>query len=307
MSVGNRGELFFWYPEPGDTRDKWRSSWDQVMNKPANDLSNMLVRRDDKTDDESTFQHTWAHKDLATLSLSEVDDEFTQVDSRQRTQSKRDYLGFRVRPLLSSIWISSHVSNSGDSVGVSAAQCNARYDALVASHPNNILTLNHETYESTATTVLPHAIQVLKRAGYNLVTVAECLGLPLYLSVGKVGTKDSIVFPEITITSFTETGQAESSIKVPLQRSYTGRIPVIPSSLADTPCATLGIPGLLDLFNTTLGTSRTLDTTSLSSVLEKNNYDFGTVYGRLRAVWSTAKHGTVRGELRRREANDRKM
>ncbi|KAK0229125.1 hypothetical protein EDD85DRAFT_851681 [Armillaria nabsnona] len=40
--------------------------------------------------------------------------------------------------------------DSGDSVGVSAAQSNARYDALAASHPNNILTLNHETYESTA-------------------------------------------------------------------------------------------------------------------------------------------------------------
>ncbi|SJL04981.1 uncharacterized protein ARMOST_08352 [Armillaria ostoyae] len=200
--------------------------------------------------------------------------------------------------------------DSGDSVGVSAAQSNAQYDALAASHPNTILTLNHETYESTATTVLPHAIEVLKRAGYNLVTVAECLGLPPYLSVGKAGTKDNIVFPEITITSFTETGQAESSIKVPLQRSYTGRIPIIPSSLADTPCATLGIPGLLDLFNTTLGTSRTLDTPSLSSVLEnciKNKYDFGTAYGHLRAVWSTDNDGTIRNILRKREADDRKM
>ncbi|PBK92090.1 hypothetical protein ARMGADRAFT_177308 [Armillaria gallica] len=92
-----------------------------------------------------------------------------------------------------------------------------------------------------------------------------------------------------------------------MQRSYTGRTPIIPSSLADTPCATLGIPGLLDLFNTTLGTSRTLDTTSLSSVLEKNNYDFGTAYGRLRAVWSADNDVTIQDELRRREADDRKM
>ncbi|SJL05145.1 uncharacterized protein ARMOST_08518 [Armillaria ostoyae] len=74
-------------------------------------------------------------------------------------------------------------------------------------------------------------------------------------------------FPN-TINAFTETGQAESSIKVPLQRSYTGRTPIIPSSLADTPCATLGIPGLLDLINATLRTSHTLDTLSLSSVLD---------------------------------------
>lgn len=81
--------------------------------------------------------------------------------------------------------------DSEDSVGVSAAQSDTKYDALAASHPNTILTLNHETYEFTAATVLPHAIQVLKAAGYNLVTVAECLGLPPYLSIGQAGTKDS--------------------------------------------------------------------------------------------------------------------
>ncbi|PBK70018.1 hypothetical protein ARMSODRAFT_974520 [Armillaria solidipes] len=129
-------------------------------------------------------------------------------------------------------------------------------------------------------------------------------------SPSKSRYSNNIVSSEITITSFTETGQAESSIKVPLQRSYTGRIPIIPSSLADTSCATLGIPGLLDLFNTTLGTSRTLNIPSLSSVLEnciKNNHDFGTAYGRLRAVLSTAKYGTIRNILRKREADDRKM
>ncbi|KAK0229123.1 carbohydrate esterase family 4 protein [Armillaria nabsnona] len=146
--------------------------------------------------------HTWAHKDLATLSLSEVDSEFTRVD-----KALESILGVKtafMRPPYGSysdavlqvakahnqsviIWD----FDSGDSVGVSAAQSNAKYDALAASHPNNILTLNHETYESTATTVLPHAIQVLKGAGYNLVTVAECLGLPPYLSVGKAGTKDA--------------------------------------------------------------------------------------------------------------------
>ncbi|KAK0227608.1 hypothetical protein IW262DRAFT_1292581 [Armillaria fumosa] len=116
-----------------------------------------------------------------------------------------------------------------------------------------------------------------------------------------------ITFPEVTISAFNETGRAELSIKVPLQRSYTGRKPVIPSSLADTPCATLSIAGLLDLFNTTLRTSHTLDTPSLSSILEdyiKNNYDFGTAYGRLRSVWCTDNDGTIQDELRRLEADD---
>ncbi|KAK0229236.1 hypothetical protein EDD85DRAFT_957633 [Armillaria nabsnona] len=111
-----------------------------------------------------------------------------------------------------------------------------------------------------------------------------------------------IIFPEVTISAFNETGQAESSIKVPLQRSFTGTNPVIPSSLTGTPCTALGIPRLLDIFNATLRTSYTLDTPSLFSVLEeciKNNYDFGTAYSRLRAVWSASSYGTIQNELRR--------
>ncbi|PBK92092.1 hypothetical protein ARMGADRAFT_1080893 [Armillaria gallica] len=54
MYVGNRGELFFWYPESGDASKKWRPSWDQVMKKllPADKISNMKVDRDDDTDDD---------------------------------------------------------------------------------------------------------------------------------------------------------------------------------------------------------------------------------------------------------------
>ncbi len=90
-----------------------------------------------------------------------------------------------------------------------------------------------------------------------------------------------ITLPKVTLSAFTETGQVESSIEVPKQRSYTGRSPIISSSLADTPCATLGIEGILDQLNAMLGTSHTLDTLSLSSLLneciEKND-DFGTAY-----------------------------
>ncbi|SJL10786.1 uncharacterized protein ARMOST_14180 [Armillaria ostoyae] len=44
--------------------------------------------------------------------------------------------------------------------------------------------------------------------------------------------------------------------------------PVIPSSLADTPCATLGTQGVLNKLNVTLRTSYTLDTPSLCPILE---------------------------------------
>ncbi|KAK0456819.1 hypothetical protein EV421DRAFT_1896018 [Armillaria borealis] len=111
-------------------------------------------------------------------------------------------------------------------------------------------------------------------------------------------------FPEVTISSQTEIGQTEESIKVPNQRAYTGRAPVISSSLADIPCFCLGIQGLLDLLNTTLGTSYTLDTPSLSFVLKDciaQNYDFGTAYGRLRSTWYD---DNIQMKLRKREAED---
>ncbi|KAK0205082.1 carbohydrate esterase family 4 protein [Desarmillaria ectypa] len=146
--------------------------------------------------------HTWAHKDLATLSRNEVDSEFTGVD-----RALESILGVKIafmRPPFGSYSdavlqvAAAHNQSvinwdfdSGDSDGKSAAESNSQYDSRVASRPNTILTLNHETYESTSSTVLPHAIEVLQGAGYKLVTVAECLGLPPYLSVGKAGTKDA--------------------------------------------------------------------------------------------------------------------
>ena len=40
------------------------------------------------------------------------------------------------------------------------------------------------------TEVLPYAIQVLQKAGYKLVTLAECLNGKPYLSVGSPSTPD---------------------------------------------------------------------------------------------------------------------
>ncbi|SJL18066.1 uncharacterized protein ARMOST_21638 [Armillaria ostoyae] len=117
-----------------------------------------------------------------------------------------------------------------------------------------------------------------------------------------------ITLPEVTLSAFTETGQAESSIKVPKQRSYTSRSPVISSSLADTPCATLGIEGVLDRLNATLGTSHTLDTLSLSSLLDEcieKNDDFGTAYACLRLVWNTHSNSGIQNELCRHEKEDK--
>ncbi|KAK0464809.1 hypothetical protein IW261DRAFT_1166668 [Armillaria novae-zelandiae] len=88
---------------------------------------------------------------------------------------------------------------------------------------------------------------------------------------------------------------------------YTPAEPIISSSLANTPCSGLGIQGLLDLLNITLGSSYTFDTPSLSFVLKDcitQNYDFGTAYGRLRSAWYNQHWSVLQMELWEREAKD---
>ncbi|PBL04476.1 hypothetical protein ARMGADRAFT_979875 [Armillaria gallica] len=125
----------------------------------------------------------------------------------------------------------------------------------------------------------------------------------------KSESKDiDIEYPEVTISAFTETGQAELSIEVPLQRVYTGRKPIIPSLLADTSCSTLGVQGSFDQLNILIGTSHTLDQ-SLSSILEdyiSNDYDFGTAYGYLRQTWKITDPGTIQDNLCRCKEEDQK-
>ncbi|KAK0230036.1 hypothetical protein IW262DRAFT_1425110 [Armillaria fumosa] len=114
--------------------------------------------------------------------------------------------------------------------------------------------------------------------------------------------------PEFILSAFVETGQAESTIPVVKQRSYTTneqeslpaiallRHRVISSALANTGCAELGIDGVLEKLNVILGTSHTLGSKilrslgviQLDSILEPyvtRNDDFGTIYAHLRPYW----------------------
>ncbi len=128
------------------------------------------------------------------------------------------------------------------------------------------------------------------------------------MSVGKTDREEIEMYFQATFTlsAFTETGQAELSIEVPNQRSYTGRSPVIPCSLADTPCAKLGVLGVLDRLNATLGTSRR--SRKLHIIFEdfiERNYDFGTAYALLHPVWDIENPSSIQDELRGREGKDR--
>ncbi|KAK0433757.1 hypothetical protein EV421DRAFT_1994036 [Armillaria borealis] len=115
--------------------------------------------------------------------------------------------------------------------------------------------------------------------------------------------------PEVTLSAVTKTGQPESSIQVPKQKSYTGKTPMIPSSLANIPCSSLGVKGLLGKLNSILDTSYTMEIHSLSSLLDAyimKGYDFGTVYGHLCQFWYYDLID-IKNEIQSREALDQQM
>jgi len=184
-SVGAKGTFFF-----------NGNNWDCIYNSAAMDRVKYAYSHG-----HLIGSHTWAHKDLTTLTWDQIHDEMWRVE--QAVQRITGALVAHMRPPYGSynqmvldasgirgqnviIWD----FDSQDSTGASPGQSMALYDNLVNQHPNNILTLNHETIETTVHQVLPHAISVLRRAGYRLVTLAECLGLPAYQSVGAPGTPD---------------------------------------------------------------------------------------------------------------------
>ncbi|KAH8111367.1 glycoside hydrolase/deacetylase [Phellopilus nigrolimitatus] len=147
--------------------------------------------------------HTWAHLDLTTLSWDDIHDQMWKVElALERiigaspawmrppygnyNDLVRSAAAIRNQSLV--LWD----FDSQDSVGASVQQSEQLYTDLANQHPNNILPLNHETYQTTAEQVLPFAIKTLKAKGYNFVTVAECLGnMPAYHDTFAQGTKDS--------------------------------------------------------------------------------------------------------------------
>ncbi|KAF8072282.1 carbohydrate esterase family 4 protein [Lyophyllum atratum] len=146
--------------------------------------------------------HTWGHLDLSTLSWDEIHDEMWRVE--QALQRIVGVVPAFMRPPYGNyndlVRQASFIRgqklvvwdfDSQDSVGATPAQSEANYDQIIAEHPSTILALNHEVYETTVHQVLPYAISKLQAAGYNLVSVAECLDLPAYQSQGPRGTPDS--------------------------------------------------------------------------------------------------------------------
>jgi len=146
--------------------------------------------------------HTWAHKHLKTLSGSALKSEFTKTNTAIKKITGADPAFMRppygeydneVLDVAGSLGQTVVIwdFDSGDSAGKSAAQSKTEYDNWLKKNPNSILTLNHETYATTVNDVIPYAIAQLKKKGYKMVTVAECLGQSPYKSTGSPAPRDS--------------------------------------------------------------------------------------------------------------------
>ncbi|KAJ7168741.1 carbohydrate esterase family 4 protein [Mycena filopes] len=136
--------------------------------------------------------HTWSHTDLTTLNSNQIHNEMWLVE-----QALERIIGVSpafMRPPYglynNEVLEVSRVRNqsvvlwdfdSGDSTGSAVAQSEALYADVAKNHPNTLLAVNHETEGSHQ--LLPYAIKELQGAGYKLVTLDKCLGLPAYHSV----------------------------------------------------------------------------------------------------------------------------
>ncbi|KAJ3507680.1 hypothetical protein NLJ89_g6168 [Agrocybe chaxingu] len=146
--------------------------------------------------------HTWAHKDLTTLTWDQIHDEMWRVE-QALVRIVGAYPAFMRPPYgnyNSLVLEASGVRGQGvviwdfdsqDSLGASAQTSRNLYNNIANQRPSTILALNHETIETTAHNVVAYAIQRLQSAGYRLVTLSECLGRPAYQSTAAPQTPDS--------------------------------------------------------------------------------------------------------------------
>ncbi|KZV88172.1 glycoside hydrolase/deacetylase [Exidia glandulosa HHB12029] len=146
--------------------------------------------------------HTWSHAHMAQLSWDKlhhemflIEDALVKVAGVMPALMRPPYGEYNDRALAAIkarnqsaiIWD----FDSQDSIGATVAKSKSLYDEAAAKRPDSILTLNHSVLKNTVREVLPHALEVLSKAGYKFVTVSECLGgLQPYQFVQYRGMKD---------------------------------------------------------------------------------------------------------------------
>lgn len=151
--------------------------------------------------------HTWSHPDITKISDKELHKQLDLIEKAMIAIT--GYKPKFFRPPYGNInkrnvdllhkrgyIIVSWDIDSGDALEVPIDKILARYDKWAKTCPLPHISLNHETHETTATKTIPHAVKILRKAGYKLVSVAECLGLGTsrkdwYTYVGKPKKRDA--------------------------------------------------------------------------------------------------------------------
>ncbi|CAE6471485.1 unnamed protein product [Rhizoctonia solani] len=145
--------------------------------------------------------HTWAHEHLPQLTGERLNAEFYKTNDAIRKITgcspafmRPPYGEYNDEVVEKAAMNGQTVViwdfDSADSIGATAEQSKSHYDNILGQHSSNILTLNHETIETTPHQVIPYALKKIQEKGYRMVTVAECLGMEPYQSKTSPATRD---------------------------------------------------------------------------------------------------------------------
>ncbi|KXN87636.1 Chitin deacetylase [Leucoagaricus sp. SymC.cos] len=143
--------------------------------------------------------HTWSHPHLPSLSADQIMQEMKSVTEaiikvsgvtpafmRPPYGEYNDNVVQAAKQLGQTVVVWDF--DSGDSMGADPGKQEADYTATISKKPPSILSLEHETIRTEV--VLPTIIGQLQSAGYQLVTVAECLGANPYSAVASPAARD---------------------------------------------------------------------------------------------------------------------
>ncbi|GAA5838962.1 hypothetical protein JCM11251_007840 [Rhodosporidiobolus azoricus] len=148
--------------------------------------------------------HTWSHPDIARLSDSQLNKQLDLVETALRkilgvkprffrapygSVSSANLRVLKNRGYSVIGW--NHDSFDAGSNDGNPVKSVAAYKALSASGGKSYIALNHETKQGTARTIIPQIVPELKKKGFRLVSMSECLNLSPYQSVGTPGKRDS--------------------------------------------------------------------------------------------------------------------
>ncbi|KAK7023045.1 hypothetical protein R3P38DRAFT_2957216 [Favolaschia claudopus] len=139
--------------------------------------------------------HSWSHPDLSTLSRTEIHDSLYRMEEAfsrivgikpaflrppygNYNEDVRSVAAARGQSLALWDW------DTGDADGNTTAQSKALLDDIANAKVKNANVLSHEVKENTATELVPYALDLFKRKGYKLVTIAQCLGVEPYNAIG---------------------------------------------------------------------------------------------------------------------------